>query len=69
MFSQACVCLSIGWIGNIKCVMDRSYARVPSPRTSDLGPPLLMTSGGNHWRPVQTFKFGDLPPPPSQNGI
>ena len=47
----------------------------PLPWTSDLGtypplrnqtwgsPPLLVTSGGHHWRPVQTCSFGDNPPP------
>ena len=25
--------------------------------------PLLVTSGGHHWRPVQTCSFEDTPPP------
>ena len=32
--------------------------------TGDMGPtPLLLTSGGHHWRPVQTCSLKDLPPP------
>ena len=31
------------------------------PPTSDLRPnPLLVTSGGDHWGPVQTCPFGDI---------
>ena len=26
--------------------------------------PLLLTSDGHHWKPVQTCSFEDLPPPP-----
>ena len=26
--------------------------------------PLLLTSGGDHWKPVQTCSLEDLPPPP-----
>ena len=29
----------------------------------DLPPTLLLTSGGHHWRPVQTCPIEDLPPP------
>ena len=25
--------------------------------------PLLLTSGGHHWKPVQTCSLEDLPPP------
>ena len=31
--------------------------------TSDLPQPLLLASGGHHWRPVQTCSLEDLPPP------
>ena len=31
-----------------------------------LHPPLLLTSGGHHWRPVQTCSLEDLTPPPTQ---
>ena len=39
----------------------------PGPKPPDIRPgrsghsPLLMTSGGDHWRPVQTCSFGDPP--------
>ena len=47
--------------------MDRP-GMVRPPTTSDLGPPppghqtwdpLLLTSGGHHWRPVKTCSFRD----------
>ena len=35
----------------------------PPPWTSDLGPTLLLlTSGGQHWRPVQTCSLEDPTP-------
>ena len=33
-----------------------------SLRHQTWGPALLLTSGGDHWRPVQTCSFEDLPP-------
>ena len=35
----------------------------PWHQTWDLPPPLLLTSGGHHWRPVQTCSLEDLPLP------
>ena len=41
----------------------------PLPQASDLGPnPPLVTSGGDHWRSVQTFLFGDLAPRVTSGG-
>ena len=38
------------------------------PQTSDLGTyPQLVTSGGDHWSPVQICSFGDLPPSREQH--
>ena len=51
---------------------NRSHGRVPTslPWTSDMGIyPLLATSGGDHWIPVQTCLFGDLTPPPPQQHL
>ena len=73
MFSQASVCpwgREVGGLGNIKCIRDRSHGRVPPRRVrwvpswaSNLRTyPLLVASGGDHWRPVQTCSFGDLAP-------
>ena len=43
----------------------RYMAPSPVPSTSDIDPPgpgpLLMTSGGHHWRPVQTCSLEDPP--------
>ena len=34
------------------------------------GPTLLVMSDGDHWRPVQTCSFGDIPPlPPPPTGM
>ena len=33
--------------------------RPGSPWTSNLVIPLLVRSGGDHWRPIQTGSFGD----------
>ena len=41
--------------------------RQPCPRTSDMGP-LLVTSGGHRWRPVQTGSFEYPLPPPVISG-
>ena len=29
--------------------------------------PLLVTFGGDQWRPIQTYSFGDSPPPVEQH--
>ena len=34
----------------------------PTPRTSDMGVTPLLTSGGQHWKPVQTCSLEDSPP-------
>ena len=37
-----------------------------SPKTWDLrysSPPQLLTTGGHHWRPVQTCSLENIPPP------
>ena len=41
-----------------------------TPQTSDMGPliPMLVTSGGNHWRPVQTCSCEDAPPAVTSGG-
>ena len=65
MFSQASVC---PWgKGDYASSWDRSHGRDHqpwglTPGTSTLGmyPPLLVTSDGDHWRPVQTSSFRDL---------
>ena len=51
-----------------------SLTPIPSPQTSHLGtsphsyyPPLLVTSGGDHWRPVQICSSRDLTTPSSSN--
>ena len=49
------VCLP-GYVTSNKS-WDRSHGRIPKL-------PLLVMSGGDHWRPVQTCSCGDLPPPP-----
>ena len=33
-----------------------------APLAIRTGDPLLVTSGGDHWRPVQTCSFGTPPP-------
>ena len=69
MFSQASVC---PWgKGDYASSWDRSHGRgTPWPSTlgtypwdinpGDVPPPLLVTSDGDHWRPVQTSSFRDL---------
>ena len=44
-----------------------SLSTNPALQTSDMGPlqsqlPLLVTSSGHHWRPVQTCSFEEPPP-------
>ena len=61
MFSQASVCSKVDGTSNAS--WDRSHGRVPLP--SDIRPgdlPMLVTSGGEYWRPIQSFSFGNLPP-------
>ena len=57
MFSQAFVCLQ-GGIPHLTITHDTLDPTV-------LTPPLLLTSDGHHWRPVQTCSLEDLPPPTS----
>ena len=33
-----------------------------TPQLQTWEPPLLVTSGGEHWRPLQICSFGDLTP-------
>ena len=66
MFSQVCVCLSVH--GDSSC---DHYPWCIGPHstgpheTSDMGPtgpgPLLVTSGGHHWRPVQACSLENTP--------
>ena len=69
MFSVVSVCQSLcprGWV-----LCDHypwcigSHCTGPLPQTSDLVPqtwaPLLVTLGGDHWKPVQAYSFDDLP--------
>ena len=49
------------------CIEPRcTYPPPPHTHTSDLGTylplPLLLTSSGHHWKPVQTCSLEDLPP-------
>ena len=57
MFSQASVCSQeVGQVtSNVS--WDKSHGRMP-PGHQTLGP-LLVASGGDHWRPVQTCSFRD----------
>ena len=63
MFSQVSVCYSVQWGEGLVPRWDL----VPT-LTPDMGPgyllppPLLLTSGGHHWRPVQLYSLDDIPP-------
>ena len=59
MFSQAFVC-SRGGVPHVTITHDALDPTVPTP-------PLLLTSGNHHWRPVQTCSLEDLPSPPPHN--
>ena len=70
------VCYSVwGWGGNAQMApgylppppRDMEPGYLPPTCAWDLGAytpsPLLLTSGGHHWKPVQTWSLEDLPPP------
>ena len=81
MFSPVSVCPWGQGVGNIKChhgighIIGHSplpkfdlqtYPHPTIPRRQSWWPtPLLVTSGSDHWRPVQTYSFWDLSPPPA----
>ena len=44
--------------------MGPGYPTLPCKNGTWIPYPLLQTSGGHHWRRVQTYPFVDLPPPP-----
>ena len=72
MFSQVCVCphVSITHDALNLTVQDTpGSAPSPPPRPKEIRPvdypipqPTVVTSGGNHWRPLQTCSFGAPPP-------
>ena len=68
MFSQVSVCQSISPWGRVLGHMVGSPLRYPTPPPIPCPRdtlPLLLTSGGHHWRPVlQTCSLEALPPPP-----
>ena len=64
MLSQAFVVLFREGICTLYASWDRSNSGVPPPLPLDIRPgylPPLLTSGGYHWRPVQTCSLEALP--------
>ena len=63
VFTGIC-CLFGGGIVTSNASLDRSHGRVPPDmRTWVPSPPPLLTSGGHHWRPVQTCSLEGIPTP------
>ena len=72
MYSYVSVSQSVCPQGDshVTITQDAMDLTVHGPHTSDMEPPwpwpwpcpLLVTSGGHHWRPVQTFSLEDPPP-------